>query len=138
MARTATFESLNISSLPAKRDFALRLGTQQFRPKQVCISRGRRRRQINPATRIVWIFVKNDPHQTECGCLRYEGRDGISADSFRAARDRVDSQFGCGPGAVETLDEVKQGICSNRSITVDLCVKVPKIDDPLRHGFARA
>jgi len=42
----------------------------------------------------------------------------MSADSFRAARDRVDSQFGCGPGAVQTLDEVKQGIRSNRPINV--------------------
>ena len=33
---------------------------------------------------------------------------------------------------------MKQGIRSNHPISVDLCVKVPKIDDPLRRGFASA
>ena len=130
------FEALNVSRLAAERDFALRFGAQQFHPKQVCVSRGRRRRQVNPAARIVRIFVQNDAYQAETGCLRYRGRAGISADSFSAARDGVDSQFGCGPCAIETLSKVEQRVRSNRRIGLDLCVKVPKIDDPLWRAFA--
>jgi len=137
-ARTSAFESLDISRLAAEGDFALRFGAQQFHPKQVCISCGRGRRQINPATSIVRIFVQNDAHQPDSGGLREYGWAGISADGFRPSRNGVDSQIGRGPGAIEALGEVEHRVGANRCIIVNSCIKVPKIDDPLRRRFARA
>jgi hypothetical protein len=70
--------------------------------------------------------------------LRDYGRAAISANSFCSARNQVDSQFGHGPGAVQTLDEVEQRVGPHGSIIVDSCIKVPETNDPIWSGFAGA
>src|SRR4051794_29086720 len=134
--RTSAVDSLHVTRLAAKSDFTLCLGPQQFVPKQVDISVGNCRRQIDAAAEEVRILIQNHAEQTERGRLGDRGRLRIASDRLRAARDRIDPQFRACQNRFERLSKMKQGVGSEYGVVIELEVEVPKINDSFQGEVA--